>query len=91
MRKIGLVLILIEIVALIIMSRQTAYIPNRPMIDAIQLQQNPIEVYNDELNASTNFIKASLFPNPTASLKTPFKMLFTFSKEKSVALAINSQ
>lgn len=91
MKKIGLVLILVEIIALIIIGRQTAFVPNRPQIDAIQLQYNPADLLDEEVDISKNVIKASLFPNPVKSIKNTLQVFFSFTREKSVALAIDSQ
>ena len=91
MKKIGLVLILVEIVALLIMGRQTAYVPSRPQIDAIQLHHDPADIIDEEIDKSAEFLQGSIFPNPSKSIKTALKIYFSYARQKSIVLAINAQ
>ena len=91
MKKIGLLLLLVEIVALIIMGYNTANVPSRPKIDPIQLQQNQTDPIDEDINKSENFLRDLIFGNPTKSNEPEITIFYSLARDKKVALAINSQ
>ena len=91
MKKIGLLLILVEIVALIIMGYCTADVPARPKIDPIQLQLDPADHPDEEIVKSGNFLQAFLFSNSEKSIDHELKIYFSLAREKSIQLFMNSQ